>query len=135
MLDAGHGDCNVIDLCLNAPIDGTNHGRPLYAYDRYVIDTGPPGDEYLTNLERVITTYKQPKLYGGAEPDGENAIVKMFQVSGSISDIYTSDVKSSLPTRTTTTVGKVRGRYISDTKLQTLPSPADSIYTIQRRGF
>lgn len=81
MLDGGHGDSNIIDLCvqdLNA--DGSYKAE---AYQRFLIDTGPGNNEGLENIKRVIKTYKLPKVKGGHAPGETNPILKMIQVSSS----------------------------------------------------
>lgn len=65
MLDAAHGDSNIIDFCtkyLEDPLD-----VPA-TWQRFLIDTGPSTNEIGANLERVIGTYKQPISPGGYKP-------------------------------------------------------------------
>lgn len=87
---AAQGDSNVIDLC-RVPLTSTGdyaatqNGEPTYY--RALIDTGP-NLAHLANVQRVLTTFGQPKVQGTTgtplpiyEPNGfDNAVLGMFQV-------------------------------------------------------
>lgn len=90
MVDAEHGDCNVIDLC-RARIDGNGQynlikeSTEIPTYSRSIIDCGPY-QKTLDALKAVLTDVGQPKFLaqqGGTAsiPAGfDDAKVQQLQV-------------------------------------------------------
>ncbi|KIM92810.1 hypothetical protein OIDMADRAFT_62204 [Oidiodendron maius Zn] len=64
VLDAAHGDCNVVDMCL---VQRDNTGAYIKflnesSYMRILIDTGPNSTVNLDNLVNVLKNYGQPMV-------------------------------------------------------------------------
>lgn len=80
MLDAGHGDSNIIDIC-SENLNQNGQYASSSSWQRYLIDTGPDDATIRENLIRVIVSYKQPKGPGGdpALPPNRQPKLSMMQ--------------------------------------------------------
>ncbi|RPB07359.1 hypothetical protein P167DRAFT_540170 [Morchella conica CCBAS932] len=76
MLDAAHGDSNIIDICIK-DLNGDGTYQPG-SWRRFLIDSGPDYKDIRENLIRVLKSYKQPKVEGGNAPL-EDPTVEMVQ--------------------------------------------------------
>ncbi|KAH0604130.1 uncharacterized protein H6S33_007161 [Morchella sextelata] len=75
MLDAAHGDSNIIDICTKNPTKNGTYEPDSYSWERYLIDTGPdhemirrgpPGKEH-PNLLMVQFTHTDEDHSGGGQ--------------------------------------------------------------------
>lgn len=90
MVNANHGDCNVVDLCRVRIANGAYVPDPdnKMSYSRSIIDVGP-NKATLKALEAVLTNVGQPKFtvpHSGnvSTPIGyDEALVDMLQVGTS----------------------------------------------------
>ncbi|RPB07367.1 hypothetical protein P167DRAFT_540182 [Morchella conica CCBAS932] len=77
MLDANHGDSNVIDMCVEDLQNGRYVGK---SWRRFLIDVGPDVNAVNRNVIRVIVAYKFPIGPGGDQPLGDDVEPKIQMV-------------------------------------------------------
>lgn len=79
MLDAAHGDSNIIDIRTKNPTKNGTYEPDSYSWERYLIDTGPDHEMIRRNLIRVIVAYKQPIGPKGDLPEKKHPNLLMVQ--------------------------------------------------------